>query len=889
MIYKIVLNKKMGIFKLILYLNCIFFYFIFCQKNNIKNIPKWQSSLIDLETEIVKQIFDYSNSSMIEETVLNNPQCGLKITSLFTHPSSLIDILQFSGKDFMDTGYEEECLEDPQNRYIYLFLRVKFDKNKLLKYAKQTANDILFFTDQETFFIGLCLWKECKEFYSKFFDKKNNQVMFHHLYKKYAVQDITIQKDPNLFKPEINLGFYLLIYTTLFYLILRVIILFIGNILVLIENKRIDASEVDSKDFRQTIKSRESEYLLVEEEGQNDSKGKLNNNNRLDQKNYFNTSTSYQNFNKNFYDFSNHDHDRECDRDSESISENSSSISSDYITKVWSNKDAYDKEIKICISDIKKCKKFKKYSDHDSSDFDNHLSTETELEFTSSRKVTLLSNITIENSKCQIFKQKFLNLFKTLSITQSFQYLFNVKNEIYDDSNLEVISGIRSFLLFWITVERLIVYIYSLSYDIGNITFYSSWGFVFIKYACFAVESTIFLDGFLYTYRLMSFLKRSNDYSFKNFMRFFFNVIQRVVPFTIIFFIITVYLDDVANIFSKTYVFGYLYELLLKEKCIENPYTLLIPFYLQYFNCEETDYYTCLKYVFHCVNESYCMLFTVVLFYFLFKIKSKKFEQIFIGVVMINIIFSFIYYTDLFKGINDSTYKFYNLAFILGEVRLMKQPHLLYYVFFIGINCGLVYFYFIDSISDPVKYQKENNYIPFDYNFSIMKKIIKLSKTRLYLIGLTALLFQILICCSYNIMLKLKNEANNLLLDFNSINILIFLYEKKINIILFAIMTLVLIFSSEKLLIKYLLKSRIFITFSRISFPFICLDIFVYLFFTMYDIKIYWNYQNIFIISFALYCILIFFNFILSSLFELPVRIVYKKYMRGQVNKNIIS
>lgn len=855
--------------KILLIIYVIFILNIFCQKIINKETPAWQISLNKFKNELLKQILRYSNSTMINETVFDNYECNNKFMSIFTHSSFLIDILQYSGKSLMDVGNQEDCQEDPENRYIYLFLKIIFDKKKLLINAKHTANDILLFTDQDTFFMGICLWKECKEFYYKFFDKTKNKKMHQFLYQTYKVKDLSIQKNPNLMNyNEINLGFYILIYATLFYLILRFIILLIGNIIVFIENKQIESSELESQKNRPTLQTRESEFLLVEED-----KDRVNSKEKIK---YINT---------NKYPYQN---------ESVSIS-SSSSISSDYLSKVWSNKDAYDKEIKNCISDIKKSKNYKKFCDQDEDQTNLYTKNQkineirdTDIEFTliASPKVTLCSSKQSLN-----LKQKFLNLTKTLSISQSFQCLFNVKNELYDDSNLEVISGIRSILLFWITVERLIVYVYSLSYDIGNISFYSSWGFVLIKYACFAVESTILLDGLLYSYKLMSFLKRSDDYSFKNFMRFFFNIIQRVILFTLIFFIITVNLDQTANILKKnhkTYIFSYLNELLVKEKCIENPFTILIPFYLQYYKCEETDYDNCLKYVFHCVNECYCMFFTVVLYYFLFKFRSKKFENFLISIIFLNTVFSFIYYTDLFRGINDSTYKFYNITFILGEVRLLKQPHLLYSVFFIGNNIGLIYYYYIDSIRDAAKYHKENIYIPFDYNFSIMKKINKLSNTNLYFIGFIALLFQILICCSYNFMLILKNEPDNLLLEFNFLNIFVFLYEKKINIILFAIITLVLLFSNDKFFLIYLLKSRIFITFSRISFPFICLDIFVNLFFTMIDIKIYWNHQNIFIISFAIYCVLIFLNFLLSILFELPVRVVYKKYIRMRVS-NVIK
>jgi hypothetical protein len=103
------------------------------------------------------------------------------------------NIFFFSGKDANDIGSERECL-DRKGDYIIigynhykdnLFYNNKIDRIKLLSFLYQPIN-----------FLGICLHKNCSNFFIEVFFGKNellyiveNDLKIHFIYKNYTLNE----------------------------------------------------------------------------------------------------------------------------------------------------------------------------------------------------------------------------------------------------------------------------------------------------------------------------------------------------------------------------------------------------------------------------------------------------------------------------------------------------------------------------------------------------------------------------------------------------------------------------------------------------------------------------------------------------------------------------
>ena len=75
----------------------------------------------------------------------------------------------------------------------------------------------------------------------------------------------------------------------------------------------------------------------------------------------------------------------------------------------------------------------------------------------------------------------------------------------------------------------------------------------------------------------------------------------------------------------------------------------------------------------------------------------------------------------------------------------------------------------------------------------------------------------------------------------------VYIFEKSIFLICFILLFVVIFVSPKENTFKYILDNNIFVFLNRISFAFMCtLDVAVYVFYSMYDLQIYFNFQNVF-------------------------------------------
>jgi hypothetical protein len=738
--------------------------------------------LSDFISKLYFFLIEHSDMQIIIDEVLNNPECNNTLKKIFYKDSSdsnntmLFDMINNSGKGLTDIGLEEEC---ENNDLYYLFLQVKVD---LERYLSGTEYYYLYrFLEQNSFFMGLCLPKQCTNFYTRFFNQKQNTNFFKYLNETIGIKKVTNYSIIEAKKPK---TFVIIYYVIISYIVLKILISIFGFLI----------------------------FKICEE--QEIIKG----------------------------------HDEDID---ESTSSNA---------------------------------------------INEQLHTETFI-FTRKKQNSLSKRKNY--SKLKLF---FWKIYKFLSFRSNLKYLMAIKNKYYDDTDIEYISFFRLYLLFWFIFNHNIYALIKIPHkDLNNYNFFRSIWFTIIKYSAFSSECWIMLDGLIVSYKLMSFLKKHGNnltnskfdsYSIKIFFKFYIISATKMVLFFFSFFVIHVYLGEFTGMIKDTPILQYfITKINNKRVCQKYPFSVFIPFSIQY--CDHKNetligFRNCYRFVNILMNEFYCFTFILILFYLAYSFKSKLFDFTISIIFLFNLFLSYLSYGE---EIGQNSSKYFTFSYILGETKGFTYTHLFINTYMIGVFTGLVYFYYNDIISSNPISTEEERYIPFGFTFNIMKFFDQSGKFLHKIYFIISIIGQVLISMSYYFYIKLFSQAgeisHNFDIEVNDTIKFFYIYERKIFLFFFVLMILILLLYPKVTSLKHFVQSTLFIPFSRINFACLCiLDTCVYLFYSAFNIEIFLNLQNLFLISVGLTVYISTLGTILWMLFELPFRIIYKNIVKKDV-KNL--
>ena len=111
-----------------------------------------------------------------------------------------------------------------------------------------------------------------------------------------------------------------------------------------------------------------------------------------------------------------------------------------------------------------------------------------------------------------------------------------------------------------------------------------------------------------------------------------------------------------------------------------------------------------------------------------------------------------------------------------------------------------------------------------------------------------------------------------------------FIYERKFLCFFFVLMVLSFLIHPKASLVKHLVHSNLFVPLNRISFSYMgAADSIVYSFYSIYNVQIYINYQNMFFTTMGLIFMITTLSTIFTVLFELPMRIIFKSLSRKKI------
>lgn len=172
------------------------------------------------------------------------------------------------------------------------------------------------------------------------------------------------------------------------------------------------------------------------------------------------------------------------------------------------------------------------------------------------------------NNSKPITCKSFFSLFTDIFLGKiSHRNLFNITNSIFNESGIEILSGLRAFHMFFATIFRVFKTFYEIpSTSYGNLDFYNSYYLGIIKYASFSLYAWIYLDGFLYCYKLMFYLKKhkkhhSDTIPFVFYIKFFISsIMPKMIVFIIVFYTFILNMNNLAILYGKTFLFQKYYE-----------------------------------------------------------------------------------------------------------------------------------------------------------------------------------------------------------------------------------------------------------------------------------------------------------------------------------------
>ena len=475
-------------------------------------------------------------------------------------------------------------------------------------------------------------------------------------------------------------------------------------------------------------------------------------------------------------------------------------------------------------------------------------------------------------------------LYKFVSIHGYFRRLTQIKNKYFNDTDLEILCGIKTILLFIYTFLQLNVTISQLPRRNTGNYYYSNWTFSLVKFSSYSLESIICINGIICSFKLMNIYKKEKQIKFTTILKFFAGSLSKVILFHYIFFVFYYFMTDIGKLFNFNCMVDFFMKHYIEPKvCFTNFFTSYIPFYYQYgvSSTDELDFSACFKYFQLLYCEFCCFVITLMIFFFISRFKSNVFDNIFSISVLVVTVLSYFIYVNIDKL---NCQNVYSLNIILGETRIFKQSHMLYYVYFIGVNCGIIHFYFKDMVSsNPMQATTgQKQYLPFKYNLSIMNFFYKTSGFLKFLFIILLLGIIIFFSVSYNVFLSFTTYVrhNNLLIEMNQALYIFYIFEKKIYILSFACLVLVLLINTKNNLLKSLFSCQICLIISRISFCYICLvESFTYLFYSFNEMQTYLNIESLLYITIALFFLIILSSMLMVMIYEMPLRMGIKRLL----------
>ena len=790
-------------------------------------------------------------------------------------------ILYFnSGHKLTEIGDSMTCV-DGNNIYLLTLLTYQLNESSF-----KIEDKISLFTSKNKYNLGICIWKECVNFINTNIINDMNQDLKNNLDKIYHIKDIKaiwnyqeLRESKNTKSFGITIiGIILMIYL-LIYIILRII--------VSVNSRNKSRNRREAYEMRAKRKKRidylrlEDTEVIKEEENEDDNndneeeeekdKKDKNNNSRKNTDSIIKPKEKLDEIKDKDDEEESEEKEEDEEEEEENDDNDDSKISNDSLFK----KEIEQTKIRYIENNLNILVNNGNLGDLD-----------YDLEEKYDKKINILKDDESTKNKKSNFKDKFNNFNTSFLSLIQIKTLTEFKNCIYSNQGLEMITGMRTVALILMTLNlNFVLFEESPAIKQMNEQFIYGFSFSWAKLSSFGIYFWIYLDGFVYTFKLMNYVKKEKNLSFNTFLKFMINLIPKIFQFLMIFYGVYYFQKDIGKLTVKNSV---LFEQYINNdynyKCFKNILYLFFPF-INSNDSENTinsnNFNNCYEFSYLVINEFYCIITFVIMFFILYKYKSKLLDTIISIIILFSILLmNFLPY--LFENLKNQ--KYYLLKYVLGETFSIRYPLNMLNIFFIGVFSGLIYYYYYYSIKDSKLLDEP--YLPMQYLTKIMQFLFKCN----WIIKLFFILLSlgiIIVDCFIYYMVQSNDKKSRVLYSFSPILKILYLYEMPFIIFSISILLLFLLLAEDKFQIKEFFGSKMFFIMEKISFSYVCLIQMMSLLFisSSNNNDEAWSFLFFFDITCFEFAICSFTSFIFTFIFELPVKVL-ANILRGKDMKN---
>ena len=480
-----------------------------------------------------------------------------------------------------------------------------------------------------------------------------------------------------------------------------------------------------------------------------------------------------------------------------------------------------------------------------------------------------------KNETCfQIFIK---TLYKYFSFFTNTIILTMKKSKFFNNKNIETIIKLRIFAILLIAFStNFDVYIKFPSKGYYNDFLYKKIYFMFLKFASFGLDMYICLDGFEVMFKLMNYYKRNfyekgnKTISFLGILKFYLFAVYKIVAYIIFFFLVNYFNKYYIYIHNDGTFYTYYTNNIMNDNSafeIVNPkYSILSYFPLDKKYDEEFLFSSKMSLLF--LNEFYAFTLFLIIFYIGNILKSKIYDYAILAYVFIS--YSLSYLLNNLKDNASETQYTYNK--IIRNISLIKFPHVLFNHYLLGAFTGLICFYLKDSILNN-SMMTEPEKCPFRFCLNAIELFDYLIQKGRRIWMSLSFIIQILLSSTFTIIININDQ--DIPLNFNSSLRTIYYYESGLFIFTFCFNT-ILFFANDadnKNFENYSLLNLIY----QISFSFVnTIYLLMYSYYCYFRFQLKLTYQNLWLITLGLFIFFCLENLILTIIFVMPFKIIFK-------------
>lgn len=473
---------------------------------------------------------------------------------------------------------------------------------------------------------------------------------------------------------------------------------------------------------------------------------------------------------------------------------------------------------------------------------------------------------------------------KTLSYLESITLLFQTKNKYYDETDIIEVAGLRFFMLYFIIVCQNAWHLLRQPHQPNTLlSTISGFSFVLVRFSVLSFEGIKIINGILLGFKLMSYLKKHGtlDISFKDYFLFYCKSLVYILSF---FFFLTIYsfIREIGLFIYPSVKYEYFSTKIIESnECISKPFKVFIPFYFQYFADTSKVYNTsCYRIGLFQMSEFYCFTFIMIITFILIKIRKKLADLLIFLFFWLLICLGYFLSTER-KLAKDQLFTIYQ-AF--GPIENISSPHIFVLFYFIGFNIGIIMFYYKDiaqvfnKYSEALSGENNNQYMPFKYNFSIMKFISKQKQWLKTIVMILVIILMVLVSSNFTYMFNtLRKQPSDFVFIGNSYSEATYIYEPILFSILFCILCLCIVLSNNGTIIKDFFNSSVFTPINRIFLS--CFSICYFNIMTFHgvsNLNLYLDVKNIAESGLSIFIFSLISSLVHVVVFELIFRAIYR-------------